>query len=97
VLQIPIGSNEPHFTQETELFGEVYNFEFEWIEREQMWLMHMYNEEQTPILLGQRLMPNIAYRISALQLVLLSNRDGGVKLELRNLRSDFSLVAHATI
>jgi hypothetical protein len=58
MLEIPLSFNYPYFSQETELFGLSFNLEFEWIELEKFWVMHIYDHQEEPLALGIRLHPN---------------------------------------
>ena len=57
VLEIPTQPSIPHYTQQTELDGKTYTFEFEYIERGDIWLLHLGDQDWKPLVNGIRLTP----------------------------------------
>lgn len=57
MLEIPITSYAPYFSEESHVYSRHYLIEFEWIERESFWVMHFYDGNEQPILLGARILP----------------------------------------
>ncbi|MEI6806852.1 MAG: hypothetical protein WCK49_10180 [Myxococcaceae bacterium] len=55
VLEIPFDTNIPHYTQQTELDGKTYNLEFEFIERENFWMLHISDQDGIPLVCGIKL------------------------------------------
>jgi len=55
VLEIPFDTNIPHYTQQTELDGKSYNLEFEYIERENFWMLHISDQNGNPLVCGIKL------------------------------------------
>ena len=100
-LEIPLSSDAPHFSQENQLFGRSYNFEFEWIERESFWAWHIYDANEQPIALGIKLIaewPLFVHRAGDQVIAFyLWPKVPNAHLGLTSLQSDFSLVAHAAI
>lgn len=58
VFRIPTSPGEPHYRQETELDGAVYQFTFDWNAREGAWYVSLADVTGTPIRSGIRLVPN---------------------------------------
>lgn len=52
MYRLAIASDDAHFTQEHILFGHCYILEFEWIESEAYWVLHLYDGSENPIALG---------------------------------------------
>jgi hypothetical protein len=57
MLEILLNFDNQYFKLETTLFGQIFNLEFEKIERENFWVMHVYDAEEEPLALGIRLVP----------------------------------------
>ena len=100
-VEIPISSDAPYFSQDNQLFSHTYTLEFEWIERGQFWVIHLYDEVEQPIALGIKLMvdwPLFVHRRGELvtEFFLLA-KTPNAKLNLKTLHSDFILVAHALV
>lgn len=55
ILEIPFQSTAPHFTQQTELDGKTYTLEFEFIEREGFWMVHLGDQDGNPLVCGIKL------------------------------------------
>lgn len=100
-VEIPISSEGPYFSQENHVFGLTYNLEFEWIERGQFWVMHIYDEAEQPIALGLRLMVNwplfIHYKEESKVEFFLIAQMPNSQLNLATLHRDFLLVAHESV
>jgi hypothetical protein len=96
MLEIPISSDAPHFSQENHIFGRTYMIEFEWIERENYWVLHVYNALEQPIALGLRVSTGwpIFVDQSTRTVFLLAAKNPNAELSLKTLHSDFALVAH---
>lgn len=101
VTEIPISSAAHHFEQENEIFGQSFIFEFEWVDRESTWLIHIFDDSHNPIVLGIKLQPQwplYTHHIGLNPIVLmLIPTKPGVTLGLHSLKTDFLLVAHETI
>lgn len=54
-LEISLLCSTPHYSQQTEIGGKTYGFEFEWLDRSGFWLLHIYDDVGTPIVLGIKL------------------------------------------
>lgn len=55
VLEIPFQTDSPHYTQQTELDGKTYTLEFEFIEREGFWMLHISDQDGNPLVSGIKL------------------------------------------
>jgi len=97
MLELPISSDATHFSQEHMVFGQHYLVEFEWIEREDYWVAHLYDASENPIALGLRLMPNWPIFIDQKTGItfLLLPKTSNALLTAKSLRTDFMLVAYA--
>jgi hypothetical protein len=94
MLEIAISSATPHFSQEHHIFGHNYILEFNWIEREAYWAMHIYDATENPIALGLRLVsgwPLYVDRIKNIAFFLIP-KIANAQLTLTRLQSDFMLV-----
>lgn len=90
-----MSSDAPHFSQEHILFGHSYILEFEWIEREQFWVLHLYDGSESPIALGLRLAldwPIFVDQKLGLFLGLIAKVPNAA-LSLSSLYRDFALIA----
>ena len=101
MLQIPISSKAPHFSQESDIFGQSFNLEFEWLNTEQFWVLHIYDHTEQPLALGIKLQSNwplFSYwqDEKLLVLLLIANHNNAVP-NLANLAKDFYLVAYEAI
>jgi len=98
IVEIPITSSEPHSVQENEIFGETFFLEFEWIENEQFWLLHLFDADQNPLVSGVKLQPNwpfYAHQQGESGFILsLHQTVSGPILSRKNLNTHFVLVAH---
>lgn len=93
-VEIPIKTQEPHFSQEHDIFGRNYYLEFEWIESEQFWLLHLGYSSTKPLNVGIRLQPNWPlYQNQSVHLMLIA-RQKAVNITRTNLETDFSLVCY---
>lgn len=52
ICEIPLQTGMTHFSQQTELDGRTYTFEFEWIERDEFWMFHIGDENGRPLVCG---------------------------------------------
>ncbi len=100
-VEIPISSDAPYFSQENQFFGQTYTIEFEWVERGQFWVLHLYDEVEQPLALGIKLMvdwPLFVHRRgeSVIEFFLLA-KTPNAQLNLATLHSNFILVAHALV
>lgn len=95
MLEIRIASSEPYFSQENQIFGHSYNLAFEWIERENFWALHIYDEVEKPIALGIRLIANwpLFMHREASTTFFLIPKVPKIEPKLETLQSDFMLVA----
>ena len=57
MLEIPTQPSIPHYTQQTELDGKTYTLEFEYIEREDFWLLHIGDQDGKALVNGIKLVP----------------------------------------
>lgn len=96
VLRIPTTPSLPHYRQETELDGSVYQLDFDWNAREAAWYLSLSDISGTLIVAGVKLVPNwpLLRRLRhALrppgELVVLDER--GVGITFDNLGSDVFL------
>lgn len=98
MIEIPISSDAPYFSQEHAVFGKQYVIEFEWVEREQYWSMHVLDGEENPLVLGIRLMTNWAIVVDKHANIAfhLAARKQNTTPNLTTLR-DFMLVAYEFI
>ena len=99
MLEIPIVCTAPHFTQEHHLFGQRYLLEFEWIDRGQSWVLHLYDGLEQPIAFGLRLTiewPVFVEKRKNLGLFLFARKPNS-RLHLATLKTDFMLVAHEIV
>jgi hypothetical protein len=100
-VEIPISSDAPYFSQENQLFSHTYTLEFEWIERGQFWVMHLYDEVEQAIALGIKLMVDwplfVLRRGESVTEFFLLAKTPNAQLNLKTLHSDFILVAHALV
>ena len=99
MLELPISSDAPHFSQEHLIFGRHYVIEFEWIEREDYWVMHFYDASEQPIALGLRVMPNwpIFVEKGAGIAFILVAKTRNAQLTRDTLYTDFIVVVHVFI
>lgn len=99
MLELSISSDAAHFSQEHILFGRSYLIEFEWIEREHCWLMHLYNGLEQPIALGLRVStewPIFVEEQTGMMLFLLA-KIPNAELNLTTLHRDFVVITHELV
>ena len=58
VLDIQISCAAAHFIQENEIFKKSFFLEFEWLEQEKFWLLHIFDQQSQALSTGIKLMPN---------------------------------------
>lgn len=99
MFEIAISSDAPYFSQEHILFGRSYIFEFEWIERETYWVIHLYDGFERPIVLGLRVSTEwpISIEEKTGMVLFLLAKIPNVELNLKTLHRDFVLVAHELV
>lgn len=99
MFEIPISSSAPHFSQEHQIFGRHYLIEFEWIEREAYWVLHLYDAAEQPIALGLRVTtgwPIFSDQEQRIVIILLAKRPNA-ELTMTSFHTDFMLVAYALV
>ncbi len=95
MYKLTIASNDAHFTQEHILFDQSYIFEFEWIEREKYWVLHLYDGSENPIALGLKVAldwPILVDRIKDIHFWLRPKTPTAV-LDFESFHKDFLLIA----
>ena len=101
MIEISISSAAAHFSQENNVFGLSFSLEFEWIERESFWMLHLYNDNQEPLVLGIKVQtdwPLYAYHRDKGQIIFMAMRtSAGKVLSRHTLKEHFSLVAYEAI
>lgn len=98
MVEIPLTSTAPHFSQEHVIFGRHYLLEFQWIEREHYWVMHVYDAAERPLALGLRMMLGWPIYQSSQGLTFFLVRTTPLaELSLASLHKDFMLVAYAPV
>ena len=96
MLEIPLTSDAPHFSQEHQILGRSYVIEFEWVERECYWVLHLYDAAEKPLALGLRISlgwPIFVDRATKLVLLLMAQKTHA-SLNLKTFHKDFVLVAY---
>lgn len=65
LLEIPLDSTEPNFTQDVDLSGVTYRLRFTWNVRGQYWVVTLLDTNDNIIVSGQKLVTNfpLFYRI----------------------------------
>ena len=99
MIEIPLTSKAPHFSQEHVLFNKHYILEFEWIEQESYWVLHLYDHLEKPVALGLKVFTEgyiWADAVNKIVLLLIANQPHAV-LNLANLHKDFMLVAYEAV
>lgn len=101
VIEISISSATSHFEQENEIFGQSFIFEFEWLENENTWMLHIFDDSRNPIVLGIKLQPRWPlYRhhigLNRVVLMLIPIKPGSI-LRRYSLKTDFLLVAREAL
>ncbi len=97
-IEIPIASAESRFEQENNAFSQSFTFEFEWIEQEGFWMLHVFDDNRTPLALGIKVQPNwplyVHHLSSGSIIFLLVATSLGKPLSRETLKSHFLLVAY---
>ena len=97
-IEIPIALSESHFEQENEVFGQNFTYEFEWIELEAFWMLHIFDDHQTPLAVGVKLQPDCplyVYHLSSSSIIfMLAATSMGETLSRETLKTHFALVAY---
>jgi hypothetical protein len=57
-LEIPLRLQFSNYKQEIELFGITFNLELEFLEHQNFWILHIYDQEEKPLALGVKLISN---------------------------------------
>ena len=94
MVEIPLTSNSPYFSQEHQIFDFCYIFEFMWIEK--YWVLHLYDAAKKPIALGLKIILDgtiFADPISKLVLLLWPKQPQAL-LTLESFSRGFALVAY---
>lgn len=98
MIEIPIASAESRFEQENDAFSQSFTFEFEWIEREGFWMLHVFDGNRIPLALGIKVQPNWPLYVHHLRLgsliFILVATSVGKSLSRETLKSHFTLVAY---
>lgn len=101
VVEIPIASAASHFVQENEVFGKAFHFEFEWIENQGFWMLHVADGSDRPLAIGTKLQSDWAlythHEADNPFAVMLHARTPGQILGRQNLNRHFTLVAYEAI
>jgi hypothetical protein len=97
MIEIAFSSDAPHFNQEHLIFGKHFVLEFQWIERENYWAMHLYDGAEIPIALSLRVTPRwpiyVDKKLDIAFLLLAKNPNA--ELSRSSLHKDFVLVVYA--
>ena len=96
MIEIALSSDASHFSQEHMIFGQHYVIEFQWLERERYWVLHLYDGAEVPVALGLRVTPNWPIYVDkthGIAFVLLA-RNPNAELSRTSLHKDFVLVVH---
>jgi hypothetical protein len=98
MIEIPIASAESRFEQENNAFSQSFTFEFEWIEREGFWMLHIFDANRTPLALGVKVQPDwplYAHHLRSSSIIfMLVATSLGRSLSRETLKSHFALVAY---
>jgi len=95
-FDIAISSSAPHFEQENDILGQSFIFEFEWIEKENIWLLHIFDNIHAPLVFGIKL--QTAWPLYKNHFMLLLNPvKVGAFLNRHSLKTDFRLMAYEII
>jgi hypothetical protein len=101
IVEIPLSSSAPHFMQENEIFGQTFFLEFEWIETEGFWLLHVADEKERPLSSGIKLQPEwplyTHHQTKVPFTFMIISRLPGQCLERATLRDEFTLVAYEIV
>ena len=98
VIEIPITSAEPRFEQENEAFAQGFILDFEWIESESFWMLHIFDEDRSPLSLGVKVQSDwplyVHYLKSSSIIFMLVSASFGQVLSRHTLKTHFALVAY---
>lgn len=99
MLEIALSSAASHFSQEHLLFGHRYILEFQWLEREKYWVMHIYDGSEQPQALGLKVMLNWPIYVDKVSgiVFLLVEKTRNAQITRDALHKDFVVVAHELI
>jgi hypothetical protein len=97
IVHLPMASNEPHFVQEHEVFGKTYRLEFEWIERESFWMLHVSDNDGSAVSLGNKLQTDWPISINQNSMLMLLATSTGKVLGRQNMNRNFVLVAYEAL
>jgi hypothetical protein len=99
MMEISFSSDAPHFSQDNLIFNRHYIFEFEWIEHERYWVMHLFDTALEPIVLGVKVSTNwpIFYDQAANIVFILTPKHPQTQLTLSSLHKNFTLVVYAPV
>ena len=97
MIKIAISSDAPHFSQEHILFGHSYLLEFEWIERGQIWVLHIFDSQESPIALGLKVALELPLFIDRARSIIfwLTAKNPNASLDLLSFHKDFVLMVEA--
>ena len=99
MVEISISSTKPHFSQCHQIFGLTYIIEFEWIENEGYFVMHLYNALEEAIALGLKVQtswPIFIHREHNTCFFLVA-KNSNTNPCLKTLATDFTLIAYELI
>ena len=100
-IEIPIASSVPHFVQENAIFEERFFLEFEWIEREAFWMLHIGDSFDKALASGMRLQADwplyTHYGVSMPFRLFLHAKTRASLLSLNSLSQNFFLVAYEAL
>jgi hypothetical protein len=101
VVEIPMASSAPHFVQENDIFGQTFFLEFEWIERERFWLLHIADNHKKPLASGIKLQPEwplyTYHQTKKPFAFMMVSRSPGQRLDRSTLSNQFTLVAYEVV
>lgn len=101
VLEIPIVSSAAHFVQEHEIFQKCFFLEFEWLECEGSWLLHIFGPQRKSLAMGIKLIdkwPLYSHHENKKTFTfMLLAKSPGQELTRYNLSQTFSLVAYEAV
>jgi hypothetical protein len=100
-IEIAIASSVPHFVQENDIFGQAFLLEFEWIERERFWMLHLIDSFDKTLVSGLKLFTGwplyVHHDITNTFVLFLQAKIAGNDLSMRSLSQDFLLVAYEAL
>ncbi len=101
IIEIPIASSASHFMQENDVFGQNFFLEFEWIENEGFWLLHVADEKGRPLASGIKLQPEwplyVHHDAKLPFAFMMLSRLPGQCLDRATLKNQFTLVAYEVV